>query len=176
MSSKKSNNETTVFDRIMEVKNIDNLSDLADFLGINYSTLRNQKSRKAIPYDNIVSNMDGEELLYVLKGDNQTSIVKEPTKKYSHSRQLSDLDAQREGTEGEEERSEYLYPGENDTSQRRESPEITSHKLIQKVNAGPWYPEQKLRMIDIILTIAQDAKEKQSVRKGEKKDQKSNDK
>lgn len=69
MSTTKSQKATNVFSRFMEIKNLSNLEEMADFIGLNYSTLRNQKSRGTIPYDLIVKNCDNEELVYVLKGD-----------------------------------------------------------------------------------------------------------
>lgn len=52
----------------MEVTNSPNLDELAHKLSLNGSTLRGQKSRGKIPYDEIVEFLNAEELIYVLKG------------------------------------------------------------------------------------------------------------
>lgn len=68
MSIDKYQYSTLVFERLSEVLKCNNLEELAHHLGINYGTLRNQKSRGKIPYTQIVSLLSGNNLLYVLKG------------------------------------------------------------------------------------------------------------
>lgn len=87
MSTEKYHIDTDVFYRLLEVTKSANLEQLADFLGINYGTLRNQKSRNSIPYDTIVSKLDGNDLLYVLKGYKIDALIDiENSSEYSNSK------------------------------------------------------------------------------------------
>lgn len=70
MSNKKLQYATKVFERLLEVTESSNFEELANYLGINYGTLRNQKRRGTIPYEEIVSKCDDGDVIYVLKGYN----------------------------------------------------------------------------------------------------------
>ncbi|MEX1011932.1 MAG: helix-turn-helix domain-containing protein [Balneolaceae bacterium] len=60
---------TSVLKRLKQLEKLRNLEEIADFLGMNASTLRSRKARNSIPYDEIIRNLGGAELLYVLKGE-----------------------------------------------------------------------------------------------------------
>mgnify|MGYP005852021027 CR=1 FL=1 len=74
MQKEKYHNATKIFNRLADIKGLDGLREVSDFLGIKYSTLRNQKSRNSVPYKEIVSNLNGDEINYVIKGDSLNSV------------------------------------------------------------------------------------------------------
>ena len=52
------NTSTDIWSRLSEVLGADNLDEIAQKLGLNASTLRGRKAREAIPYEQIVHNLD----------------------------------------------------------------------------------------------------------------------
>jgi hypothetical protein len=75
MQEKKLDFVTKVYSRFQKVKNLSSLAEMADYLDIRRSTLRNRKSRNSIPYEEIVSKLSAPEYAYVFKNDE--SLLKE---------------------------------------------------------------------------------------------------
>lgn len=90
-------NSTKIFNRLLEVLNVDNLDKAAEKLHINPSTLRGRKARGAVPYKEIVQVLDENDLLYVLKGlesldDQQSNEKDDPLEQEMRSSQVDELD------------------------------------------------------------------------------------
>lgn len=68
MQHKKLHSASLVFARLKEVAEADTLKELADFLDIKAGTLRSQKTRGSIPYEEIVAKCSAWQVAYVLKG------------------------------------------------------------------------------------------------------------
>jgi hypothetical protein len=65
----KNNGAKETWRRLLEVLKAKNLDEAAQKLHMNASTLRGRKARNALPYDNIVHELNGKQLSYVLKNE-----------------------------------------------------------------------------------------------------------
>lgn len=102
-----------------------NLDEVAEFLDLKSSTLRSRKSRGSIPYEEIISKLDVNEIGFVFKGplpEESTGSANEPESNYRNS------------TADEYERE--------------------VEELIHKINLAPFSRDLKLRLIDTIVELA----------------------
>ncbi|MCW9706274.1 hypothetical protein [Fodinibius salsisoli] len=121
-------NSTDIWSRLSEVLNADNLDEVAKKLGLNASTLRGRKAREAIPYEQIVQNLDVYDLVYVFKD-----------KKINKPVDLLDGINQKDIEKGNlSEIEQYL------------------DKLVQDIEEGPFSSKFKLRMVASLMRIADD--------------------
>lgn len=82
---------TDIWDRLAKVLEVDNLDELAHRLGLNASTLRGRKARGAIPYEQIIQNLDVYEMAYVFKEEKLDKSI-DLSELYDHS----DIDKKRQ--------------------------------------------------------------------------------
>lgn len=139
--------QTNIWDRLLEALKADNLDDAAQKLDINASTLRGRKARGAIPYKNIVHNLDTADLIYVLKNE-----------------KLNKIGGKYSGNPAWKEESALLQKIRNSDELSHESTEsVFEHFLVnltQRIEDAPFSNVAKLQLIDSLVRIAEEDLEK----------------
>ncbi len=122
------NTSTDIWSRLSEVLGADNLDEIAQKLGLNASTLRGRKAREAIPYEQIVHNLDVYDLAYVFKD-----------KKIDKTVDLSDVIDHKDIIKADlEELEQYL------------------DELVQVIEKGPFSSKFKINIVATLMRIAED--------------------